>query len=81
MNTFTATVVAISSDEFFSCITVRAVDMPRPENADPELAQRGDEVECRGRKGLSRLPRGQRVTIDETASAVSCITAVTPRAK
>lgn len=48
MNTFSAKVEAIKSDEFFSCITVRAnnMDLKLLKTKSPKWLRVGDEVEC-----------------------------------
>lgn len=60
MNTFTATVEALSSDEFFSCITVRAADMPLKllKTQTPNWLSVGDEVECRVQGAAIAICRG-----------------------
>ncbi|MEW5832712.1 MAG: TOBE domain-containing protein [Campylobacterota bacterium] len=60
MNTFHATVEAINSDEFFSCITVRAADMLLKllKTQTPSWLSVGDEVECRVQEAAIAICRG-----------------------
>ncbi len=60
MNTFSATVEAIRSDEFFSCITVRAGTTPLKllKTQTPAWLRVGEEVECRVQEASIAICRG-----------------------
>jgi len=60
MNSFSATVEEIKSDEFFSCITVRANDMELKllKTEAPKWLRIGDEVECRIQEAAIAICKG-----------------------
>ncbi|MDD5158659.1 MAG: TOBE domain-containing protein [Sulfuricurvum sp.] len=60
MNSFSATVEEIKSDEFFSCITVRANDMELKllKTEVPKWLHIGDEVECRVQEAAIAICKG-----------------------
>ena len=60
MNAFTAKVEEIRSDEFFSCITVRANDthLKLLKTQTPQWLQVGDEVECRVQEAAIAICKG-----------------------
>ncbi len=61
MNTFSAKVEAIKSDEFFSCITVRTQDteLKLLKTQTPKWLRIGDEVECRIQEAAIALCQGE----------------------
>lgn len=60
MNTFNAKVEDIKSDQFFSCITVRANDMELKllKTEVPKWLHIGDEVECRVQEAAIAICKG-----------------------
>lgn len=60
MNTFSARVEDIKSDQFFSCITVRANDMELKllKTEVPKWLHIGDEVECRVQEAAIAICKG-----------------------
>lgn len=60
MNTFSAKVEDIKSDQFFSCITVRANDMELKllKTEVPKWLRIGDEVECRVQEAAIAICKG-----------------------
>ncbi len=60
MNTFSARVEEISSDEFFSCITVTVNDTPLKllKTSSPGWLRIGDEVECRVQEASIAICKG-----------------------
>ena len=60
MNTFSAKVEDIKSDQFFSCITVRANDMELKllKTEAPKWLHIGDEVECRVQEAAIAICKG-----------------------
>ena len=62
MNSFSATVEDIKSDQFFSCITVRANDMELKllKTEVPKWLHIGDEVECRIQEAAISLCTGSK---------------------
>jgi molybdopterin-binding protein len=67
MNTFSAKVEDIRSDEFFSCITVRVndTDLKLLKTELPKWLRVGDEVECRVQEAAIALYKGDK---DESVS-------------
>ena len=60
MNTFNAKVEDIKSDEYFSCITVRAndIELKLLKTEAPQWLHIGDEVECRVQEAAIAICKG-----------------------